>query len=190
MVFNLVPGECCCCLTETLGRKTVFWAWATVLPAEERNPCLQSSSLHPGRREAEGLTQDHTAAQHRAGAQKPGSLVYKASHPVPTPTLDSLSPLRISSSGPHFSGPCGFAPTISKSSRSIVPRWPPRDSTGPVVAWRICPYGRMVFLTCRTPGPFSRRQVSTPGPRSFPLDLFSQLESRPGLRLSSLEFAQ
>lgn len=92
MVFNLVPGVCRCCLTETLGRKKVFWAWATMLPAEKRNPCLQSSSLHLGHREAEGLTQGHTAAQHRAGAQKPGSLICKASHPVPAPTLDFLSP--------------------------------------------------------------------------------------------------
>ena len=101
-----------------------------------------------------------------------------------------ISPLRISSSGPHFSGPCVFTPATSKSSRSIVSCWPPRDSTGPGVAWRVCPYGRTVFLTCHTPGPFSRQQVFTLGPRSFPLDLFSQLESRPGLRLSSLEFAQ
>lgn len=104
-----------------------------------------------------------------------------------TPSAGGVSHLSVfPAEDPHFSGPRGFALATSKSSRSIIPRWQPRDSTDPRVAWRVCPHGRMVFITCCTPGPFSWRQVSTLGPRSFPLDLFSQLESRPGHRLSSL----
>ena len=90
---------------------------------------------------------------------------------------------------PTFQVPMGL-PWPPNSSRSIAPSWPPRDSTAPGVAWSVCPYGRMVFLTCYTPGPFSRWQVSILGLRLFPLGLFSQLESRPGLRFSSLLFAQ
>ena len=64
---------------------------------------MQNSSLHLGLRKVEGLTQGHTAARHRAGAQKPGPLLCKASYPVPAWTLVTIALLLLT--GPHLSHP-------------------------------------------------------------------------------------
>ena len=89
-------------------------------------------------------------AEHRC----PGAL-----HPAPPLEVGRrVSTLRISSSGPHFSGPRGFTPASPSSSWRTAPPRAPRESTLPAwargVAWRAGPHGRTVFLTCCTPAPF------------------------------------